>query len=73
MIQSAAAKGTQVIVATQSTDLVSYFKPEDIITVDQQDGASVFNRLNAEDLSQWLDDYTLGDLWKRNIIQGGQP
>jgi predicted ATPase len=73
MIQSVAAKGTQVIVATQSTDLMSYFNPDDIIAVDQHDGASVFNRLKQEELDIWLIDYSLGDLWKRNIITEGQP
>lgn len=73
MIQSAAAKGAQVIIATQSSDLISYFQAEDIIAVDQKNGESQFNRLNAEELALWLDDYTIGDLWKRNIIQVAQP
>jgi predicted ATPase len=73
MIKSAAAKGAQVIVATQSTDLLSYFTPDDIIAVDQRDGATVFNRLKEEDLALWLNDYALGDLWKRQIITEGQP
>lgn len=73
MIKSVAAKKCQVIVATQSTDLISHFLPEDIITVDQIDGASVFKRLQNETLKKWLDDYTIDDLWKRNIITGGQP
>jgi len=73
MIEAAASKGTQVIIATQSTDLISYFTPEDIITVDQIDGASIFNRLNEDDFTEWMNDYTMGELWKRNILQGGQP
>jgi predicted ATPase len=73
MIKSVSKKGTQVIIATQSTDLISHFQPEDIITVDQIEGESKFNRLNREDLSLWLEDYTIDDLWKRNIISTGQP
>lgn len=73
MIKSVSEKKCQVIVATQSTDLLSHFSPEDIITVDQVDGSSVFERLNNESLQKWLDDYTIDDLWKRNIIAGGQP
>lgn len=73
MIKSIAGKGTQVIVATQSTDLVSHFEPEDIITVNQENGKSVFNRLNTNALKHWLSEYSLGDLWKRNIIESGQP
>ena len=73
MIKSAAAKGCQIIIATQSTDLISHFSPENIITVDQIDGESKFERLNEGDLHQWLEDYTIDDLWKRNIITTGQP
>ncbi|MFV0345542.1 MAG: AAA family ATPase [Bacteroidales bacterium] len=73
MIKSVSAKGSQVIVATQSTDLISHFSPEDIITVDQIDGCSKFKRLCADELQEWLEDYTLDDLWRRNIIAAGQP
>lgn len=73
LIKSAAAKNSQIILATQSTDLISHFEPEDIITVDQVNGESVFERLNSESLKVWLEDYTIDDLWKRNIIASGQP
>ncbi|MCB8965230.1 MAG: AAA family ATPase [Bacteroidales bacterium] len=73
MINSVSQKGCQVIIATQSTDLISHFSPEDIITVDQIDGKSKFNRLKSDDLQLWLEDYTIDDLWKRNIITSGQP
>lgn len=72
LIKSAAAKGCQIIVATQSSDLISYFEPEDIITVDQVNGESKFKRLNTEELANWLEDYTIDDLWKRSIIDSGQ-
>ncbi|GIJ95953.1 chromosome segregation protein SMC [Capnocytophaga stomatis] len=73
LIKSVAKKDVQVIVATQSTDLISHFEPEDVITVDQIDGESHFQRLKSEELQIWLEDYTLDDLWKRNIITKGQP
>ena len=74
MIKSASKKGTQVIVATQSADLISHFKPEDIITVDQIDGQTQFKRQSKENLQIWLDNYyTIDDLWKRDMLEGGQP
>ncbi|HDR52404.1 MAG TPA: ATPase [Mariniphaga anaerophila] len=73
MIKSAAAKGTQVIIATQSADLVNNFTPEQIITVDQIEGESRFKRLQSEELNHWLEDYNVGELWQRNILTGGQP
>lgn len=73
MIKSAAQRGCQVIAATQSTDLIGHFQPEDVLTVDQRQGESVYSRLSADQLGEWLEDYTLDDLWKRNIISGGHP
>ena len=73
LIKSAAAKNCQIILATQSTDLISHFEAEDIITVDQINGESIFERLSSESLKLWLEDYTIDDLWKRNIITTGQP
>ena len=73
LIKSVASRGTQVVVATQSADLITNFNVEDVITVNQVEGVSVMKRLEAENLEAWLEDYTLGDLWKQNILKGGQP
>ncbi len=67
----ATSRETQLIVSTQSPALVDYFEPEDIIVVNREKGASVFNRLNINELSSWLNDYSLGDLWRKNIFTGG--
>ncbi|WMJ72132.1 AAA family ATPase [Cytophagaceae bacterium ABcell3] len=74
MVQSASAKA-QVIVSTQSVNLVDCFAPEDIITVDR-DGKgkqSIFNRLDPHELEDWLKGHSLGELWSRNIINSAQP
>ena len=48
-------------------------EPEEIITVDREkNNESVFNRLESENLNNWLSDYTIGDLWQKNVIKG-QP
>lgn len=73
MIKSVTSKGVQVILATQSADLVNHFTANDIVTVDQINGESVFNRLNEENLEKWLEEYNIGDLWQKNIISSGQP
>ena len=62
-----------MIVATQSTDLISHFEAEDIVTVDQVDGESRFTRPKSENLTQWMDEFSLSDLWCRRIIANGQP
>jgi predicted ATPase len=67
----AASKKSQVIVSTQSPALVDCFKPEHVIVVGRRDGASHFKRLIASDFAAWLDDYSLGELWRKNIVAGG--
>jgi predicted ATPase len=67
----AASERTQVIVSTQSPPLIDNFSPEDIIVVSRENGASTFKRLDAQELSHWLEDYSLGDLWRKNIVAGG--
>ncbi|NOQ63822.1 MAG: AAA family ATPase [Methyloprofundus sp.] len=62
----------QVIISTQSVELLNHFSAQDVVVVQRDHGASVFERLDAEDLSEWLDEFSLGDLWKRNIL-GGRP
>jgi predicted ATPase len=62
----------QVIVSTQSVELLNEFNVEDVIVVDRQEGKSIFRRLNQEDLHEWLENYSLGELWKKNLI-GGRP
>lgn len=71
LIRKASAK-TQIIISTQSVTLVDNFEPENIITVDREENQSVFSRLNEGNLTNWLEDYTLGDLWSKNVIKG-QP
>ncbi len=67
-----AAVNRQVIISTQSVQLIDKFKPEDIIVVDRKDKESVFRRLNSNDLKDWLDDYSLGELWQKNLF-GANP
>ena len=67
-----AAKEKQIILATQSVNLVNCFEPEDILVVDRADNQTVFNRLDSKELSDWLSEYSIGDIWEKNII-GGQP
>ena len=70
LIHSASQK-TQLIISTQSPALVDYFTVENIVVVNRKKGASTFQHLNTSDLSIWLEDYSLGDLWRKNIATGG--
>jgi len=67
-----ASKRSQVIVSTQSVSLVNEFDPEDIIVVEKDKEETVFRRLDPTTLESWLDEYSMGDLWDKNIL-GGKP
>ncbi|EFK06062.1 RecF/RecN/SMC N-terminal domain protein [delta proteobacterium NaphS2] len=62
----------QVLLATQSASFVDNFEPEDVIVCEMEDTASKFQRLTQTELEAWLEDYTLGEVWRKNVI-GGQP
>ncbi|MBX7194007.1 MAG: AAA family ATPase [Sandaracinaceae bacterium] len=67
-----AAERSQVIVSTQSVTLLDQFQPEDLIVVDQRDGESIIARPSVAKIEQWLEAYSLGQIWVRNHI-GGLP
>ena len=62
----------QVIVATQSVPFVDCFDPSDIVIVDRESRSTTFRQLNEADLEEWLDDYSLSELWEKNVL-GGRP
>lgn len=71
-LMKAASLTTQLIVSTQSVNLISEFDSSDILVVDRKDNQSTFSRLDTEQLEIWLDDYNIGELWEKNVI-GGNP
>lgn len=62
----------QVICSTQSVSFANKFKPDDFIVVDQCGGKSDFNRVSSDELLEWLEDFSMGDIWSKNLI-GGRP
>ncbi|MES9906695.1 MAG: AAA family ATPase [Sedimenticola sp.] len=71
-LMKSASEDHQLIVSTQSVELVNEFEVDDLIVVGREDGASTFKRLQEAELKEWLDDFTLGELWKKNLL-GGRP
>ena len=69
MVKSASVD-TQVILATQSPILLDYFEPEDVLVADRVDGATEFTRLDSSKLAIWLEDYSIGELWEKNYLEG---
>jgi len=71
MLQSASSS-SQIIISTQSINLVNEFSANDIIVVEREGNQTVFKRQSEEKLAEWLNDYSLGELWQKNIL-GGRP
>ncbi len=72
LFQQAAQQNRQVIVSTQSAQLLNEFAPEDVIVVERTEGESAFRRLESAQLTGWLEEYTMGELWQKNVL-GGRP
>lgn len=80
-----ASRRTQLILTTQSVSFLNEFEPEDVITADRRDsttlsvsdfrdglGESVFRKNDSESLREWLNKYSLSELWEMNVL-GGRP
>jgi predicted ATPase len=60
----------QIILSTQSVNLLDQFQPDDVIVTQRINEVSLFNRLKAADLEKWLADYSLSELWEKNYLKG---
>lgn len=69
-----ASTRTQLIVTTHSETLIDAFTttPECVIICEKVEGATEMKRLNREELSGWLEKYSLGKLWSRGDIGGNR-
>lgn len=67
-----ASQRTQLIVTTHSDALVSALSPESVLICDRDDRGSHLSRLEPERLKKWLENYSLGDLWRSGEIGGNR-
>ena len=67
-----ASNKTQIIASTQSSTFADFFDIEDIIIADTKENATVFKRLNTDEYKEWFEEYSVGEMWQKNLI-GGVP
>lgn len=67
-----AAKQVQVIVSTQSVTLLDQVAIGSIITAERIDGETRLAPVEADELQQWMEEFSVGDLWLKNLI-GARP
>jgi predicted ATPase len=70
LIKSASER-TQVIISTQSPTLLDYFVPGQVVVVNRRGARSTFERLDSDALAGWMEDYSVGELWQKNVVRGG--
>lgn len=68
----AAAERTQILLATQSVTLLDQFPLDQVIVADYRDRSTHFTRLANQDFEAWLEDFSVGELWQKNVL-GGRP
>ncbi|MBI4906361.1 MAG: AAA family ATPase [Acidobacteria bacterium] len=64
-----AAQRTQIVVATHSDRLVRFLKPSEVVVMDTaDDGTSTLTWADKLNLEQWLEEYTLDELWRNGRL-----
>jgi len=66
-----ASHHAQVLTCTQSSSFLDNFEAEDVVVVSRKGKESHFTRLDPTKLDMWLDEYSLGEVWEKNVIGGG--
>lgn len=62
----------QVVVATQSPLLVDAFDFDEILVLELRGGRTTVHRRDEGEYREWLEDYSTGELWQKNLL-GGRP
>jgi predicted ATPase len=62
----------QILLATQSPALLDLFEPHEIVVTERKDGSTELRRLDPNALATWLEDYSLSELYDKNVL-GGRP
>lgn len=69
-----ASERCQLVVTTHSDVLVDALTdtPESVVVCEKHNGRTSMRRLDKEDLSHWLERYSLGELWSKGEIGGNR-
>ena len=69
-----ASKVTQIIVTTHSEVLIDELTdtPESVLVCEKHEGSTQLKRLEKDLLKDWLERYSLGELWRKGEIGGNR-
>ena len=62
----------QIIVATQAPRLVDAFGLDQIFVFELREGRTEVRQCDPDQYRHWLDEYSTGELWEKNLL-GGRP
>ena len=62
----------QIIAATQSPRFVDSFDLDDVVVLEICDGRTECRRLDAHEYQRWIEEFSPGQLWEKNLL-GGRP
>jgi len=66
-----AAKRTQLIVATHSDSFIRFLEPKEVVVMDSDDdGCTAARWGDALDLDEWLNEYSLDEVWRMGRMGG---
>ena len=68
----AAATSSQVLISTQSATFLDHFDADDVVVTENERGRSTFKRQSSGELKLWLERYSLGQIWQKDVF-GGRP
>lgn len=68
MLHEVASAERKIIVTTQSVTLANQFSLQELALVTRENGATTVNRPESEVYTQWLDDYSVGQMWENNVL-----
>lgn len=67
-----ASEYCQIFISTQSVSLVNQFDIEDLVVINRIGRYSTYTRPNQQEIASYLEEFSTGELWDKNII-GGRP
>ena len=69
-----ASRRTQLLVATHSDRFVGFLKPTEVLTMEADgNGATTARWGETFDVDEWLEDYTLGEIWRMGLMRKEHP
>jgi len=67
-----ASSDRQIILSTQSVTLLNQMAIDDVLVAENQGGHTTLQRPSLDGLEEWLEIYSVGEMWEKSFL-GGRP